>query len=91
MRLGLGVPGRSVGHGGVSAYGTFLSVKKRVLDPRGRRSRASKSRDLGRFMAAFGRRVAGAWPRWHSAKAGDGRSVGHWGRQKNGHIPIDIY
>ena len=57
---------------GVLANTEHFSAWKKELyrDPRGRRSRASKSRDLGRLMAAFGRLVPGAWPGWHSARGG---------------------
>ena len=62
----------SVGHGGVSQDGTFLSVGKRFLDPRGSERRASKKSDLGRWMAALGPLVLGAWPGRPSTKAGNG-------------------
>jgi hypothetical protein len=62
----------SVGHGGVSQDGTFLSLGKRFLDPRGSEPRARKKSDLGRRMAALGPLVLGAWPGRPSTKAGNG-------------------
>ena len=72
-RSSVTVLGRSsVGHGGVSQDGTFLSVGKRFLDPRGSEPSASKKSDLGRWMAALGPLVLGAWPGRPSTKAGNG-------------------
>ena len=62
---------RSVGHGGVNQHGTFLSVEKEFYS-HGQTSKGKQKLGLGRFMAAFGRLVPGAWPGWHSSKVGDG-------------------
>ena len=67
----------SVGHGGVSQDGIFLSVGKMFLDPRGGSvsqdvPRASKKSDLGQWMATPGPLVLGAWPGRPSTKAGNG-------------------
>ena len=70
MRLWLII--RSVGQGGVSHYGTWKAVesqKSRSVDP-------SEPRVLldavGRWMAALGPLVLGAWPGRPSTKAGNG-------------------